>query len=142
MFGGITNVNLDERGRLALPVRFRDKDDDRVVVTVNPHPGEKCLFLYPRLYWDKLEEHMAKLNTQLLPVRAFQRLFVGYATDVDLDSNGRVLLPQALRDHAELRKRAVVVGQLTKIEIWDEALWSAAVAQPDGPVEGLVDIPL
>ena len=144
LFHGEANVNLDERGRLALPVRFREVlsvlAGKHVVLAPNPHPGEECLFLYPQPYWDKLAKKIGKLGTQLSHVRAFRRDFVAPATALDLDSNGRVVVPQTLRDRAQLKKKAVVVGQLEKIEIWDETLWSAAKAEAGSTAELMGDL--
>ena len=127
MFRGIANVNLDDRGRLALPVRYREQMRTRsrgqVVVTINPEPAERCLFIYPERDFRDLEDEVRQRDSSRPNVRRFQRRFVGHATEGDLDGNGRVLIPQLLRDYVGLEKKAVIVGQINKLEIWQEDLW-------------------
>ena len=79
--------------------------------------------MYPLKEWERIERDVQDLPTLNPAVRRFQRLVLGYASDLDLDSNGRVLLPGALREYAQLEKRVVLVGQGNKLELWSEALW-------------------
>ncbi len=127
MFRGVQHINLDAKGRLSVPARQRESLLDisagSVVVTIDTQSS--CLVLYPLREWERIERDIQNLPTLNPPVRRFQRLVLGYASDLDLDSNGRILLPGALREYAHLEKRVVLVGQGNKLELWAESLWEA-----------------
>lgn len=127
MFRGITALNLDAKGRLAIPSRYREallqQSDGQVVITINQ--DEKCLWMYPLDIWEDIEEKVVKLPTFDPRSQRLKRLLIGHATDCELDGSGRVLVPPPLRDYGELTKRVMLVGQGNKFEIWDEALWNA-----------------
>lgn len=84
-----------------------------------------CLFIYPLPEWEKIEREIQELPGLNQAVKRFKRLVIGYATDLELDGNGRVLLPAPLRDYAQLEKKLVLVGQGKKLELWSEELWLA-----------------
>ena len=120
--------NLSSKGRAALPVKYRarvaDRCDGHMVVTV--HPFDRCLLLYPLADWELIESQVNALpNSSSRQVRRLQHLMVGYATEVDLDAANRLLLPPTHRDHAELDRRLILVGQGQKFEIWSETLWTS-----------------
>ncbi|NJN51819.1 MAG: division/cell wall cluster transcriptional repressor MraZ [Gammaproteobacteria bacterium] len=124
MFRGITSVNLDAKGRMALPVRFRDVwagCGGHLVVTVDT--AEQCLLLYPLPQWEIVQRDLEALANVGKDVRILQRLLIGHATDIEMDGSGRVLLPPPLREHAALNKKLVLLGQGNKIEIWAEEIW-------------------
>ena len=124
MFRGINSVNLDAKGRMALPARQRDAlaaSDGKLVVTIDS--SERCLLLYPLAEWEVVQRRLEALSNMKRSARQLQRLLIGHATDVELDSSGRVLLPPMLREFAGLSKRLVLLGQGNKIEIWSEELW-------------------
>ena len=127
VFRGVQHVNLDAKGRLSVPARQResllDASAGSLVVTIDTQSS--CLVMYPLKEWERIERDVQDLPTLNPAVRRFQRLVLGYASDLDLDSNGRVLLPGALREYAQLEKRVVLVGQGNKLELWSEALWEA-----------------
>ena len=128
MFRGINPINLDAKGRVALPARYRDRVTDRcdghMVLTV--HPFDRCLLLYPLADWEEIESQVNVLpNSTSRQARRLQHLMVGYATELDLDAANRLLLPAMHRDHAELDKRLILVGQGQKFEIWSEARWTS-----------------
>jgi len=143
VFRGVQHINLDAKGRLSVPARQRESLLDisagSVVVTIDTQSA--CLVLYPLREWERIERDIQDLPTLNPAVRRFQRLVLGYASDLDLDGNGRVLLPGALREYAHLEKRVVLVGQGNKLELWSESLWEAeceaalAAEQGDLPVE-------
>lgn len=125
MFRGVTNLNLDSKGRIAMPMRYRDRLREscggHLVVTIGL---DGCLLIYPLPEWDRIQSAlMAKPNLDP-QVRALQRLLVGYASDVDMDGQARVLVAPSLREHANLEKKLVLVGQGNKFELWDEDSWS------------------
>jgi MraZ protein len=125
MFRGVNNVKLDAKGRIAIPTRYRERLQERcggqLVVTVD---RDHCLLLYPLPEWEEIERKLVKLPSFNAQARRLQRLLVGHATEVDMDSHGRVLLPPPLREFASLDKSAVMIGQGNKFEIWDEASWA------------------
>ena len=127
MFRGVQHINLDAKGRLSVPARQRewllDISAGSLVVTIDTQSS--CLVMYPLKEWERIERDVQDLPTLNPAVRRFQRLVLGYASDLDLDSNGRVLLPGALREYAQLEKRVVLVGQGNKLELWSETLWDA-----------------
>lgn len=130
VFRGVTLLALDAKGRLAIPARHRDVlagvSRGRVVVTADPG---RCLLLYPLAAWEPIQARLMELPSFDPQVRAVQRLIVGHADDVELDTAGRILVPPALRRYASLDRQVVLVGQGRKFEIWDEAQWSAQTAQ-------------
>ena len=126
MFRGASSVNLDAKGRMGIPSRFRDvlskRCDGRLVLTVN-HTREQCLWLYPLDEWDNVERQVANLPSFDPTAQELKRFLIGYATDCELDSIGRVRVSPLLREFAGLEKRVVLIGQRNKFEIWDESLW-------------------
>lgn len=129
MFRGITALNLDAKGRLAIPARYREallqQCDGQLVITINQNPEEKCLWMYPLDVWEDIEEKVVKLPTFDPRSQRLKRLLIGHATDCEVDGNGRILVPPPLRDYGALTKRVMLVGQGNKFEIWDEELWNA-----------------
>jgi len=116
---------MDAKGRLAIPARVRDElaadCGGRVVVTA--HHQEPCLLVYPEPHWLELLpkiEAMPNINRR---ARQIQRALLGYATSLELDGNGRILLPPTLRNHAGLEKELMLVGLGRKLEIWSEPRW-------------------
>lgn len=129
MFRGVATVCLDSKNRLVVPARYRDallvNGGGRVVVTADP---SQCLLLYPLPEWEPIEKKVNGLSDLSLRTRSLKQLLVGYAHDMDMDSAGRVLLPPMLRKFAELDRNVVMVGQGSKIELWNEARWEAQVS--------------
>ena len=126
MFRGVSIVSLDAKGRLAIPSRQRDRlqvlCESHLVMTVD---RDRCLLLYPEPEWEVIERQFAALPALNPTARSLQRLYVGNAQEVDIDAQGRILVPQHLRDFASLDKRVAFVGQGIKFELWDEAAWNA-----------------
>jgi len=127
VFRGVQHINMDAKGRLAMPARQREPlralCDGQIVVTIDTQV--KCLVIYPLPDWERIEKQIQSLPALKPAVKRFQRLVLGYATDVEMDGNGRCLLPQPLRDYAQLDKKLVLVGQGNKLELWAEELWLA-----------------
>ena len=125
MFRGVQHINMDVKGRMAIPARQREPIlnicDGKLVLTIDTQ--SPCLVLYPIGEWDRIELEVQNLPALKPQIKRFQRLVLGYASDVDLDSNGRLLLPPSLREYAHLEKKLVLVGQGNKLEIWAENLW-------------------
>lgn len=127
VFRGISAVNLDAKGRIAVPARHRQRleqeADGKLVVTIETE--QRCLLLYPLPQWLIIEEKLSNLPSFDEAARRIQRLLIGHATDLELDSNGRILLPPLLRDYAELEKNVVLIGQGKKLELWGERQWQS-----------------
>jgi len=121
MFIGEYNHNLDDKGRLAIPAKFRLELKKGAVVT---RGLDNCLFLYTKQEWEKLAVKLASLPISQSNSRAFARLMLAGAMDVESDKQGRVILPEYLRKFAGLKKSVVVAGLYSRLEIWDEEKWS------------------
>jgi MraZ protein len=125
MFRGATKVTLDDKGRMVMPTRYRERLAElcqgRLVLTVD---RDQCLLIYPLPDWEQLERKLMSLPSLHSQARRLQRLMVGHATDVDLDGHGRCLLPPELREFARLERHAMLIGQGNRFELWDEARWS------------------
>ena len=125
MFRGVNQLSLDAKGRMVMPTRYRDRiaerSQGRLVVTVD---RDQCLLLYPLPDWDDIERKLMALPSLNEQARQLQRLMVGYATDVEIDRHGRLLLPPKLREFAGLTRAAVLIGQGNRFELWDEVRWN------------------
>jgi MraZ protein len=125
MFRGAHKLTLDTKGRMVMPTRYRDRiaerSQGRLVVTVD---RDQCLLLYPLPDWEEIQKKLMQLPTLNAQARRLQRLMVGHATDVELDGHGRVLLPPQLRAFAALTRNAVLIGQGSRFELWDEERWN------------------
>ncbi len=128
MFLGRHAHNLDAKGRLAIPARFRDALAEGVVLT---RGIDRCLALYPLEAWRPLAEKVAALPLTDADARNFRRLVFAEAADLALDSQGRVLIPPDLRRYAGIEREALVVGVDTSIEIWSPERWAEVEASLD-----------
>ena len=121
MFIGEYNHTLDEKGRLALPIKFRSEFKQGAVVT---RGLDNCLFVFTKKSWNELALKLSNLPISQSKSRAFARLMLAGAMDVRLDSQGRIILPEYLRVFSKLNKKAIVAGVFNRLEIWDEKLWN------------------
>ncbi|BBL73547.1 division/cell wall cluster transcriptional repressor MraZ [Methylomagnum ishizawai] len=125
MFRGVSSIHLDDKGRLAVPTRYRAELDEccdnQLVVTVGL---DKCLLLYPLPEFEDIERKLVKLPALNKQAKRLQRLLIGHAAECQLDSQGRCLIPEPLRRFALLEKRVALVGQGNKFELWDEDTWN------------------
>ncbi len=120
MFIGEYHYTIDNKGRLAIPVKFREILDKSAVVT---RGIDICLFLYPKKEWETLALKLASLPISQNKTRAFTRLMLAGAMDVEMDKLGRIMLPDYLRSYAGLSKKVVIAGLYNRLEIWDEKKW-------------------
>ncbi|KKQ86428.1 MAG: Protein MraZ [Berkelbacteria bacterium GW2011_GWA2_38_9] len=120
MFIGEYQHNLDEKGRLQIPVKFRSKLSDGAVIT---RGLDSCLFLYTKEEWQKIAEKVSALPMSNPKARSFSRLLLAGAMEVEFDKTGRIVIPAFLRQYAGLSKSAVLAGLWGKIEIWSEDKW-------------------
>ncbi|MXP53730.1 division/cell wall cluster transcriptional repressor MraZ [Pantoea sp. Seng] len=125
MFRGATLVNLDCKGRLAVPTRYREllvaESQGQMVCTIDLH--QPCLLLYTLPEWEIIEKKLARLSSMNPNERRVQRLLLGHASECQMDNAGRLLLANTLRQHASLTKEVMLVGQFNKFELWDEQTW-------------------
>lgn len=128
MFIGEYSHNVDDKGRLAIPVKFRSDLSKGAVVT---RGLDNCLFLYTKVEWAKLAEKLATLPISQANSRAFARLMLAGAMDVEVDKQGRIILPEYLRQFAGLKKEVVLAGLYNRLEIWDSATWSTYKSQTE-----------
>ena len=122
MFMGEFQHSIDAKGRLIIPAKFRKKLGENFVVT---RGLDGCLFGYPQDEWEKLEAKLNEMPLAKKDARLFVRFFYSAATECELDKQGRINIPQSLRQHANLEKSCVIVGVSNRIEIWDETRWQA-----------------
>jgi len=142
MFRGANAISLDSKGRLTIPTRYRqlllDDCQGQLVCTIDIK--QPCLLLYPLPEWEEIEQKLHRLSSMKPQERRLQRLLLGYATEGEMDKNGRLLLSGPLRQHASLEKDIMLVGQLNKFEIWSSEAWNKQVqadiqAELDGEFE-------
>ncbi len=130
MFRSMFIHTIDSKGRVSVPTKFREilraKYDDRLIVTNYLDP---CLVAYPFEEWKRIEEKFAAQSAFKKEIRAFKRLLISAATECTIDRQGRILIPPSLREHAQLDKEAVLVGQITYFEIWDRLCWDKEMGE-------------
>jgi MraZ protein len=130
VFRGVTALTIDNKGRLAMPARYRDvlqvQADGKLVVTAD---SASCLLIYPAPDWEPIQARLMGLSSFNPRTRDLQRLLVGNASDVEIDSAGRILLPAPLRKFAGLDKNVALVGQGARFELWDDTKWAAQMEQ-------------
>ncbi len=126
MFQGAAALNLDAKGRMAVPAKHRDAlvapGAGRLVVTAHPH---RCLLLYPAPAWEPIRNQLNAASSLQVESAMVKRLLVGFAEDVEMDGAGRLLLSPTLRKFAGLEKEIWMVGQGSHFEIWSDAGWQA-----------------
>lgn len=134
MFFGETAINLDGKGRLAIPVRYRDSIQEqcsgRMVLTYSAFDSG-ALWLYPENEWERVRDEVTRLSTFNPGHRSLQRRLVGSATALELDASGRIQLPLTLRQVAGLEKRVVMMGMSSRFELWNEAILNQKRAEEE-----------
>jgi MraZ protein len=125
MFIGSNKLTLDAKGRMVMPTRYRERLQEvcggKLVITVDK---DRCLLIYPLPDWEELARKLMRLSSMNPVNRGLQRLMVGYATELELDGHGRILLPPNLREFGLLTRDAMLIGQGVRFELWDEARWN------------------
>ncbi|HOQ15666.1 MAG TPA: division/cell wall cluster transcriptional repressor MraZ [Candidatus Paceibacterota bacterium] len=121
MFIGEYYYNLDTKGRMAIPSKIRNQVGETLIIT---RGLDSCLFLYEKKDWEQLAEKIKNLPLSQSNSRAFARLMLAGAMEVTIDNQGRILIPDYLRNYADLKKKIVLVGVYDRLEIWDEDNWN------------------
>jgi MraZ protein len=138
MFRGRYETTVDAKGRTSLPARFRDVltagDDNRMVITTALEP---CLVAYPYNGWAEFEKKLAASPSFDPNVIRIKRLYVASAAECLVDSHGRILLPQVLREYAGISREVVWSGMVGYVEIWDQNRWGEAIAKAKAEADGL-----
>ena len=135
MLKGEYSHNIDAKGRLIIPAKFRDDLGENFVITKGM---ENCLYVYPEKAWITFEEKLNALPTTTdKKARAFAYFFQGSATDGDLDKQGRTLIPAPLREYAKLDKEVVFIGMGERAEIWDKTRWDEKKAEVECSIEDI-----
>lgn len=136
MFIGEFQHSIDTKGRVAIPAKFRRKISGGAIIT---RGLDKCLFIFNKKDWEALAEKLIKLPLSQANSRAFVRLMLSGASDVKLDSQGRILVPDYLRDYAGLKKSAKVIGVYNRMELWDEKSWQQYKTTTEGSSEEIAE---
>jgi len=121
MFIGEYHHSLDDKGRIQVPVKFRSDFKKGAVVT---RGLDSCLFIYTKTAWQDLAVKLAKLPLARANTRAFARLMLAGAMDVEIDNQGRMLIPDYLRQYGGIKRQVVVAGLYDRLELWDESKWA------------------
>lgn len=136
MFMGEYNHSIDTKGRLIVPAKFRDVLGDSFVVTKGL---DGCLFVYPDSEWNAFEEKLKTLPLTNKNARQFTRFFLAGAATCEVDKQGRILIPQVLREFAGLEKDVVLVGVGTRIEIWSKEQWDESINGYDADMDDVAE---
>ncbi len=151
MFRGESTLNMDNKGRLAVPRRYRAQLGEMcggaLVVTISLL--NRCLVVYPFSHWQDIEQELKNLPALDRKAQAIRHLLIGHATECELDGQGRILVSQSLREFANLEKRVKMIGQAGKFELWNEQAWAdqrdelladvgALLAEPSDELRALV----
>ncbi|NDI33675.1 division/cell wall cluster transcriptional repressor MraZ [Chengkuizengella sediminis] len=141
MFMGEYQHNIDEKGRVIVPSKFRDALGSTFIMT---RGLDQCLFIYPSEEWGVLEKKLKALPLMKSDARAFTRFFFSGATECELDKQGRVNIPNNLKSHAKLEKESIFIGVSNRIEIWNKEVWEGYFQQSESSfneiAEKLVDL--
>ena len=127
--------NLDPKGRITIPSKFRDD----LSIFVMTKGLDDCLFLYPKDQWEKIENKLKELPMTNKAVRSFVRTFFSGAVDCVLDKQGRVLITENLRDYANIDSEAMIIGNNTTIEIWDVPTWETYINEVEVNLSEIMD---
>jgi len=131
LFTGSFLINMDAKGRIAIPTKVRETLADACSgrITITADPRESCLLIYPDAEWQTLAQKLLTMPNLNEAAGRLQRILLGHATDMELDGNGRILLPPTLRDYASMEKKLMLLGLGKKYELWSEELYRKWLAR-------------
>lgn len=143
MFRGTSAVNLDAKGRLAMPARYRERllESCGGQLVATTALGDRCLWIYTLAAWEEVEAQLRDAPNMHPMVKRLNRLLIGNANEIELDGNGRFVVPPLLREYAGLDKKVMLVGQLNKFELWSEEAWHATTAAYLEQEQGVGELP-
>lgn len=127
---------LDEKKRISLPSKFRKEIGNKVVIT---NGLDNCLFIYPMKEWEKIFQKFGELGIGQADTRGFNRFMLAGAVEVEVDSNGRILIPDFLKDFAEIKSKVVFTGVYNRIEVWNEKTWNDYKKRIQKQADGLAE---
>jgi MraZ protein len=140
MFRGRVETTIDSKGRVVFPVKFREvlmnRYDDRLIIT----NFDKCLIVVPYQEWIGIEERMNSLPMLKKEVNALIRYFISGAEECSIDKQGRILIPQQLREYAKLEKKIVLAGVLNRVEIWDKERWVEVIKKSEEDFDNISEV--
>lgn len=136
MLIGEYHYNLDPKGRLMIPAKFRNRFGLEAIVT---RGLENCLFIFPKDEWERVVDKILRLPLSQANSRAFARLMLAGAYESQLDNQGRILIPESLRKYAFLEKKVVIVGLYSRVEVWDEKKWSEYTKQSEEQAQEIAE---
>ncbi len=131
MFRGANSINLDSKGRIAIPAKYRqcitESTASHMIITCDPY--DNCLLIFTLEHWESTEADLQSLSNSKPLHRRLRRIMLSHATEVDMDANGRLLIPSVLRDRATLQKDVMLIGQGKTFQLWDESQWHKLVEE-------------
>lgn len=136
MLMGQFQHSLDPKGRLIIPSKFREQLGESFILTKGL---DRCLFVYPKSEWVMLEQKLKALPLTKKEARAFIRLFFSGAVEVELDKQGRILIPPVLREYARIEKEVVIIGVSNRAEIWSVSEWEAYSKEAEDSYEEIAE---
>jgi len=136
MFMGEYQHNIDIKGRMIVPAKFREELGESFVIT---RGLDQCLFAYPMEEWKLLEEKLKKLPLTKKDARRFTRFFFSGAVECEFDKQGRINIPQPLRNYSKLEKECVVIGVSNRIEVWAKELWEENLSESEESFEEIAE---
>lgn len=136
MFMGEYQHNIDEKGRMIVPAKFRNGLGDRFVLT---RGLDNCLFIYPMEEWEILENKLKNLPLTKKDARSFTRFFFSGAVECELDKQGRISVPQTLRSYSKLEKECIVIGVSNRVEIWSKSTWDEYAIESEESFEEIAE---
>jgi len=131
VFRGANSINLDSKGRIAIPAKYRqgiiESAASHLIITCDPY--DNCLLLFTLEHWETTESDLQSLSNSKPLHRRLKRIMLSHATEVDMDANGRLLIPNVLRERAKLQKEVMLIGHGKTFQLWDEAHWHKLVEE-------------
>jgi MraZ protein len=138
VFRGANSINLDSKGRIAVPAKYRpgitESADSHLIITCDPY--DNCLLIFTLEHWESTEADLQSLSNSKPLHRRLKRIMLSHATEVDMDANGRLLIPSVLRERAKLKKDVMLIGQGKTFQLWDESCWHQLVEEDMSVMSG------
>ena len=136
MFLGEFEHTIDEKGRVAIPARFRDELREGLVIT---RGFDRCLQAFPRPIWQALAQRISALSLGNEEARSLRRLIFSGAAELEVDRQGRILIPQNLREYAGLTEQVLIAGMNTYFELWSRERWQNVLEELDGKAPAIAE---